>query len=280
LWQYPGGSETESGGCGCGLGVKQNMGFGLIFLGAAIAIAVIIVRIGAVALEMSGMDREVSRFQALSAFTCTGFTTREAEDVVRHPERRRVVSTLILMGYASIVTLSAGLLQTLLSGVAGEQPWAVVRNLALVVLAAVLFYQFIVWPRLAARIDRSIRAGLRGGLGLAPARVEELLTAAEGWAIIRFEVPEDCRFAHRTLAQSRLRDQGMLVLAIERGERLIPSPGAASVVLPGDTLLTYGRLETMETLARRDDLADICELPKEAAKSDPESPPRTWPPVA
>ena len=255
------------------------MAFGLIFLGVAIAVSVIIVRIGAVALEMSGMDRETARFQALSAFTGTGFTTREAEEVLRHPARRRVVSTLILLGYAGLVTISAGLLQALLTGAAGQQHWMVVRNLALLAVAAVLFGQFIVWPRLSARIDRSIRAGLHSGFGLKAARVEELLTAAEGWAIIRFEVPEGCQFAHRTLAQSRLRDQGMLVLAIERGEKLIPSPGAASVVLPGDTLLAYGRLETMEALARRDDLADICELPPGTSKAGETPPPGAWPPV-
>jgi hypothetical protein len=253
------------------------MVFALIFLGVAIAISVIIVRIGAVALEMSGMDRQVARFQALSAFTGTGFTTREAEDVIRHPERRRVVAALILLGYAGIVTLSAGLLQALLVGGAGEQHWAVVRNLVLLVVALILFYQFIVWPRLAARIDRGIRAGLHSSLGLEPAKVEELLTAAEGWAIVRFEVPEDCQFADRTLAQSRLRDRGMLVLAIERGEKLIPSPGAASVILPGDVLLAYGRLETMEQLARRDDLSDICELPERTSQAQTPSP-TAWPP--
>jgi len=223
------------------------MAFALIFLGVAIAVSMIILRIASVALEMSGMDREAARFQALSAFTGTGFTTREAEDVVRHPERRRIVSVLILLGYAGVVTLSAAVVQALLLGAQGQQPWEMLRNLALVVVAAVLLYQFIVWPRLAARLDKSIRAGLRRGLRMEPARVEELLTAAEGWAIIRFEVPEDCQFAHRTLAESRLRDQGMLVLAIERGDRLIPSPRARS----GSSIASPGGKASARTRARR-----------------------------
>ena len=244
------------------------MAFAIIFLSVAIAVSMIIVRIAAVALEMSGMDRQAARFQALSAFTTTGFTTREAEDVVRHPQRRRIVAILILLGYAGMVTLSAGLLQALLTAGQGEGHLTLLRNLGLVVLAALLLYQFIVWPRLAARLDKSIRAGLRRSLRMEPARVEELLTAAEGWAIIRFEVPEDCQFAHRTLAESRLRDQGMLVLAIERGARLIPSPSAATVVLPGDVLLAYGQLETMEQLATVDEVSGICELPPKGKKDE------------
>lgn len=156
------------------------MVFPLVFLGVAIVISMIIVRIGAVALEMSGMEAGTARFQALSAFTGTGFTTREAEEVLRHPERRRIISTLILLGYASVVTLSAGLLQALLIGGSATHHWVLMRDLVLLVVALVLFYQFIVWPRLAARIDRGIRAGLSSRFGLEPARVEELLTAAEG----------------------------------------------------------------------------------------------------
>lgn len=89
-------------------------------------------------------------------------------------------------------------------------------------------------------------------------------------------MPEGCRFAHRTLAQSRLRDQGMLVLALERGERLIPSPGAATVILPGDVLLAYGRLEKMEQLAQLDAAPEICELPAGPDNAPPPS--ATWPP--
>jgi DNA-binding transcriptional ArsR family regulator len=232
-----------------------------------------IVRIGAVALEMSGMDRESARFQALSAFTGTGFTTHETEEVMRHPQRRRIVSTLILLGYAGLVTMSAGLLQTIISSNGSESPrWFVLLNLGGMALALYLLYRFIVWPRLSAQIDRSIRAGLENRFGLEPAHVEELLTATEGWGIVRFEVQGESRFAHHTLAQSRLRDQGVLVLAIERGGRVIPSPGRASVLMPGDVLLAYGRLDQMEKLSQGEAEA---EEPPGATGTEGEA---SWPP--
>ena len=40
--------------------------------------------LGFVALEATGMERIKARFQALSAITGTGFTTREAESIVNH----------------------------------------------------------------------------------------------------------------------------------------------------------------------------------------------------
>lgn len=51
-----------------------------------IFLSFLIVRAGAVALMITGMEEKKARFQALSAFSGTGFTTREAESVVNHPQ--------------------------------------------------------------------------------------------------------------------------------------------------------------------------------------------------
>ena len=42
----------------------------------------LVVRTGAIALMMTGLEREKANFQALSAFSRAGFTTREAEIVI------------------------------------------------------------------------------------------------------------------------------------------------------------------------------------------------------
>lgn len=46
---------------------------------------------------MTGMSLDHARFQARSAFTGTGSTTSEAEAVVTHPARRRIVMALMLV---------------------------------------------------------------------------------------------------------------------------------------------------------------------------------------
>ena len=56
----------------------------------AILFSFLVVRGAAVALMMTGMEKKKARFQALSAFSGTGFTTKEAEFVVNHPQRRKV----------------------------------------------------------------------------------------------------------------------------------------------------------------------------------------------
>ena len=76
----------------------------LISLMIIILFSIIVVRIGTVALEMTGLSREVARFQAQSAFTGTGFTTAESEHVVSHPARRRIIRILIFIGNAGVIS--------------------------------------------------------------------------------------------------------------------------------------------------------------------------------
>jgi len=49
-----------------------------------IFISFLIIRAAAVALMMTGMDEKKAKFQALSAFSGTGFTTKEADCHVAH----------------------------------------------------------------------------------------------------------------------------------------------------------------------------------------------------
>ena len=53
----------------------------VFIIGIPLILLIIIVEIATVALHMTGLDIKSSRFQALSAFTSTGFTTKEAESV-------------------------------------------------------------------------------------------------------------------------------------------------------------------------------------------------------
>ena len=62
-------------------------------------------RVATGALIATGMPPEAASFQARSAFTGAGFTTTEAENVVNHPVRRRVISTTMFVGNLGVPTL-------------------------------------------------------------------------------------------------------------------------------------------------------------------------------
>ena len=59
----------------------------ILTLMTVLTLSLVIVRVATIALTLTGLSRELARFQARSAFTGTGFTTSESEKVVAHPIR-------------------------------------------------------------------------------------------------------------------------------------------------------------------------------------------------
>jgi len=75
---------------------------GIIAFLTVLALSLVLTRVATVALTMTGLSQEVDKFQARSAFTGTGFTTKEAENVVNHPVLRRIIAMLMIIRSARI----------------------------------------------------------------------------------------------------------------------------------------------------------------------------------
>src|SRR4030043_906617 len=86
----------------------------------------LILWLGSIALEATGMERAKARFQALSALTGTGFTTREAESIVNHPRRRRIATWLIFLGSVGIITFILVMILYLRAGLNAPSPVLIV----------------------------------------------------------------------------------------------------------------------------------------------------------
>jgi len=69
--------------------------------------ALLVVKIGASALEHTGMSKPAARFQAASAFFGVGFTTSEAEQVVSHSVTRKIILHLIVAGKIGLASALA-----------------------------------------------------------------------------------------------------------------------------------------------------------------------------
>ena len=76
----------------------------------AVALALTITRIATVALTLTGLSQEAAGFQARSAYLGVGFTTSEAEQVVRHPIRRRIIMMLMIIGNLGLVAVVASVM--------------------------------------------------------------------------------------------------------------------------------------------------------------------------
>ncbi len=212
-----------------------------------LALSFLVVRVGTVALVMTGLSEEVASFQSLSAFSGAGFTTTEAESVVVSQARRTIIKMLIRLGSAGIVTAVSSLI---LSFTGEEQPGL----LRFVILAAGLMvlvtlsrsarFQSVLTPLIKRVLKRSALVDLRD--------YANLLHVSEGYSVVELEVVADSWLAGRTLSELRLRSEGVSVLGVltQRGE-YIGAPPPQQTFTQGDRLLMYGRSGRLDEIAER-----------------------------
>ncbi len=209
-------------------------------------ISLLVVRVGATALMMTGLSWDTASFQSYSAFFGVGFTTSEAEMVVNHPVRRRIIRDLILAGNIGLTSALATIVVTLVQHPDTIHPLLLMGSVtALIVL---MFYLFRVgWVRRA--MDRSIRHTLES-VGLVRALDYELLLRIQsGYCVSEIEVMADTPIVNQTLRETRPWDHGMVILAIKRDGETIPGlPGPTERLLVGDLLTVYGEESKMKLM--------------------------------
>lgn len=215
--------------------------------------SLLVVRVATVALVLTGLSRELARFQARSAFTGSGFTTNESEKVVHHPVRRRIIMLLMLLGNAGIVTAISSLV---LSFVGAPENGGIFSNmwLKLLLLAVGLTALWLVatshW--VDRRLSRTIAWALKKWTRLEARDYAGLLHLASGYAVIEMLVQPEDWMAGRPLAELKLSDEGVLVLGIERSDgEYIGAPRGLTTPRAGDTVILYGPAPILENLDDR-----------------------------
>jgi len=223
----------------------------LISLLIVILFSIIFVRIGAVALEMTGLSRDVASFQAQSAYTGVGFTTSESEYVVSHPVRRKIIRILMFVGSAGIASAMAMLFLSFVGKTAEETFYSLIYLL----IGLFLLYFF----ARSKLIDRGLRYVIRKALKkftkLHVYDYELLLGLSKGYTIGRFKVRKNSWLANKKLKNLKLNEEGVLVLGIIRRTKdkdvYIGAPRGDIEILPGDELVCYGPDEIIKELSHR-----------------------------
>ena len=210
-----------------------------------VAVSLVVTRVATVMLTATGLSREVARFQARSAFTGSGFTTRESEDVVNHPLRRRIVMALMLLGNAGIVASVGSLMIGFTRSSGGSAEWIKLGELVggLVALVWISRSQLV-----DTRLNALISAMLQRFTDVPTRDRAELVALAGDYGVSELVVEQGDWAAGRTLAELGLRDEGIAVLGLTRGERYLGTPNGETRVEPGDVLVLYGRNDDVAEL--------------------------------
>jgi len=224
----------------------------LLFI-VAIAISFVVVRIGAIAFELTGLEWSLAKFQALSCFSGTGFTTKEAELITGNPQRRRIASILIVLGHAGLVTLIATFANSIRPSISmpkvtfhflpsGLMPWI---NLMIIIVAIYTIYKLFTNTKLVRRFTSTLREHIVTKEIIKPVSFEELVITTGGYGVSQIEIFKDSPIVDKTLLESDLRKLDISVLVIERKGDAIPNPQADTKILLGDKLICFGKLENI-----------------------------------
>lgn len=216
------------------------------------ALSFLVIRVGATALEHTGLSRDAARFQALSAFFGAGFTTGESELVVNHPVRRRVIRDLIIIGNIGVISLLTTGVATATRDAGGLALWARL----LILLGGLVTLGLLTRSRWVMRlIDLTIRKTLEGTKLVHAMDYEKVLRTHEGYSVAELAIEPGSPLAGRTLEESRPREAGIAVLAISSASGgYVVSPKGDAVIGEGDTVLVYGAdaaIEKIRPLRRR-----------------------------
>ena len=211
-----------------------------------IFISFLLVRAAAIALMMTGMNEKRAKFQALSAFTGTGFTTKEAESVLNHPLRRRIVSWLMILGNAGIVTVIITATSTLVISKGLNLP----INVLALILGIFLIYKIASTRGFIMRWENYIEEKLAKSSVFEEDTTEDLLRLMEGYGLVRVIIKENSNLAGKSISEHKLTDKDILVLGIEREKNWIPIPKAKEIIAEGDKLTVYGPLNILRSTFR------------------------------
>lgn len=224
----------------------------IIFL-TVLLVSFIVVRLGALAFQLTGLEWSQAKFQALSCFTATGFTTRESELVTATQQRRRIASVLIILGHAGFVTLIATFANSLrtqsidiplISDFISPSfiPWV---NLGIIVIVLYFVYILITKTKIAPKLTKFLKRRLIKTDIIHPVTFEELGVATGGYGVAKIDIRKDSPILNKTLLDSQLRRHDITVLAIENTEKVIPNPPADIQIVLGDRLICFGKLDNI-----------------------------------
>jgi len=203
----------------------------------SIFLSFLVVRAGAIALMMTGVDRERANFQALSAFSRAGFTTREAEMVVNNPRRRRIISWLMILGNAGLVAV----IVTATSSIATSRGYQLPISILVILLGIFVLYLLVNRTGFGRKWENFIENRLIKSRFIEDV-TEELLDLVEGNGITRVIIDKDSIFIGKSLSETSMPKNEFCIVGIQRGRSWISLPDSQETINKGDRLVVYGNI--------------------------------------
>ncbi len=212
----------------------------LILFFLTIIVIFIIIEFATISFNLTGLNKEASRFQAISLVTNTGFTTTEAELIVRHRVRRKIAYFLMGTFYVSLPVLITLLIMILSTGFSTEE--------VLVLFAFLIFYIFFIRNKKVLNvIEKGIKAIIIKYDIVPASSIEDLFDLKGNYKIVK-TVMENTSLAGKKISELKLNNIDITILAIERGNKLFRTVKGSDTLEIGDKLILYGNINSIKNV--------------------------------
>lgn len=211
-----------------------------------VLISMIVVKVGTVALTMTGLDPEVAHLQALSAFSGVGFTTHESESVMGQPIRRKVIKFLMMAGNAGITSAVAALIVAMMQTGTG---YSTLARVGLIAGGLAVLFVFARSRWLSGIVSHIIQRGLQTLTPLELKDYATLLDIEGGYSVMEVKVREGAALIGKPLRQLDLPRLGVMVIGVRRSNGKYEGvPNGATTLFAGDTAICYGSSRKMREI--------------------------------
>ena len=227
-----------------------------------ILFSLITVRIGSIALESTGLSKDIARFQAQSAFSGVGFTTTESESLMNNAIRRKILRFLMLMGSAGLTSAVATLILTFVNA-RGMVDLMILRVSSVVFSVSMIMITLLIVYVISQTksFDTFIRWVLKKPLHLVKARMDlydydMILGLSEGNSIVSFDITKKHWMENKLIGDLKLEKEGVIILGVFRRvhghEQYIASPSDEFRIQHKDRVVVYTKDDIAQNLATRE----------------------------
>jgi hypothetical protein len=204
-----------------------------------------IIEINTILFSITGIKRQVARFQVISLMTGTGFTTGESEVILGHPFRRRLGIFLILFGAFSFAVIISSLSNILSNDVLTPKVLYIEAGLIfLFFLLKLPFFQKVLSDKFKEKSEETFE--------IDELPVSQILLTDEADCLLEIKIDEKSSYIRKSVNECIHKEEDILVLFLMRGELRIRNKLNDCKIQAGDRLLVYGNKQVIEEKFREE----------------------------
>lgn len=206
---------------------------GFLFTLLYFAIIAVVIEINVLLFTLTGLKKEIARFQVISMFTATGFTTGESELILEHPIRRRLSTFLILFGVFSLAVVISSI-----SNILSDEFRSI--ELGMIALVLIGIYLILATPKFKKYLEKSFEGHLEKQYNLADLPLREVMYFDEDDVVIELPIHKNSSVIGKKLEDIIETEDDMLVLFIKRGDVTLRKDSYTTEIQEGDMIFLYG----------------------------------------